>query len=110
MEPVNEGRRFAGDGSSAINQPGGEASVRRAARPLRAQEKAAQPLSRPLGFRISLEVLMRNLFLAAGLFFFLCTEASAQSQSADSRTLQAILEELHKLRQDLQATSATVER
>jgi len=45
------------------------------------------------------------LFLSLPLF-----SSPALAQSADSRTLQSILEELHKLRQELQATSATAQR
>jgi len=36
--------------------------------------------------------------------------AAGQSASPDSRTLQAILDEIHTLRQDLQTTSRTVQR
>jgi chromosome segregation ATPase len=37
-------------------------------------------------------------------------QAQAQTPAGDSRTLQAILEEVRKLRQDLQTTSVTLER
>ena len=53
---------------------------------------------------------MRNTLLSVVALFLFSTGASAQTSSADSRTLQAILEEVHKLRKDLQTTSATVQR
>ena len=53
---------------------------------------------------------MRVLSLAVLVLVLFPAVASAQTTSTDSRTLQAILEELHKLRQELQTTSATVQR
>jgi hypothetical protein len=47
------------------------------------------------------------LFLALP---FLSSSVRAQSPSPDSRTLESILEELHKLRQELQTTSAASQR
>jgi hypothetical protein len=52
---------------------------------------------------------MRTLLISLGALFLLGAGASAQT-STDARTLQAILDEIHKLRQDLQATTATVQR
>jgi chromosome segregation ATPase len=48
-------------------------------------------------------------FLSLALLLF-SPSLSAQSASGDSRTLEAILEELHKLREDLQTTSAAAQR
>jgi chromosome segregation ATPase len=53
---------------------------------------------------------MRVPALAVLVLVLFPAVASGQTTSADSRTLQAILEEIHKLRQELQMTSATVQR
>ena len=49
------------------------------------------------------------LFVSLTLALF-SPSARAQSSSGDSRTLVSILEELHKLREDLQTTSAASQR
>ena len=49
------------------------------------------------------------LFILLSLFST-TRPARAQSTSPDSRTLQSILEEIHKLRQDLQTTTAASQR
>jgi hypothetical protein len=44
------------------------------------------------------------------VFFAAALTASAQTQSADSQVLQALLTEIRQLRQDLQTTAATIQR
>ena len=53
---------------------------------------------------------MRTISLLLISVFLSCPAVPGQTTPTDSNTLRAILDELHKLRQDLQATSATVQR
>jgi lysyl-tRNA synthetase class I len=55
---------------------------------------------------------MRRLLPLAFVIFFVAgpIHAIAQAPSADAQTLQSLLEEVRKLRQDLQFTAATVQR
>jgi chromosome segregation ATPase len=57
---------------------------------------------------------MRTVLVAVLSAFYSCPAvlglAQGQTPTSDSRTLQSILEEVSKLRQDLQTTSATVQR
>jgi len=53
---------------------------------------------------------MRTFSLLLLSVFLSCPAAPGQTTPTDSNTLRAILDEVHKLRQDLQATSATVQR
>ena len=57
---------------------------------------------------------MRTVLVAVLSVFYSCPAvlglAQGQTPTSDSRTLQSILEEVSKLRQDLQTTSATVQR
>ncbi len=51
---------------------------------------------------------MRTISLLLISVFLSCPAVPGQTTPTDSNTLRAILDEVHKLRQDLQATSATV--
>ena len=53
---------------------------------------------------------MRTISLLLISVFLSCPAVPGQTTPTDSNTLRAILDEVHKLRQDLQATSATVQR
>src|SRR5882724_1119926 len=53
---------------------------------------------------------MRTISLLLLSVFLSCPAVPGQTTPTDSNTLRAILDEVHKLRQDLQATSATVQR
>jgi len=53
---------------------------------------------------------MRTISLLFVSVFLFCPAVPGQTTPTDSNTLRAILDEVHKLRQDLQATSATVQR
>ena len=53
---------------------------------------------------------MRAIVLLVLSVFPLSLPTFGQSASPDSRTLQAILEEIHKLREDLQTTSVAAQR
>jgi hypothetical protein len=55
---------------------------------------------------------MRRLLPLAFVIFFVAgpIHAIAQVPSADAQSLQSLLEEVRKLRQDLQFTAATVQR
>lgn len=53
---------------------------------------------------------MRTVLLILLSLFPATLPALAQSTPSDSRTLEAILEEIHKLRQDLETTTAAAQR
>jgi len=53
---------------------------------------------------------MHTISLLLLSVFLSCPAVPGQTTPTDSNTLRAILDEVHKLRQDLQATSATVQR
>ena len=53
---------------------------------------------------------MHTISLLLLCVFLSCPAVAGQRTPTDSNTLRAILDEVHKLRQDLQATSATVQR
>jgi DNA repair exonuclease SbcCD ATPase subunit len=53
---------------------------------------------------------MRTVFSIFLTILFCSPAARAQAPSTDARTLQSILEEVRQLRQDIQATAATVQR